>query len=154
MVWHECGYDEAGVRQQQWLEVSGATAGAASVLLTAHCASGLKLRRWAGRFARQSGQRLAVARLPSLIDGYWAESDRRINRLFSTPANLEAVILILDADDFAAALDDPRYAYFRARVEAHEGTVILGFLQKSAASETQARLHARMVDFRHQGADR
>ena len=115
------------------------------VLLIVRSTSGWKLRRWAGRFARESQQRLAVARLPTLVDESWRESDRHINRLFSMPANREAVILIHDADGFVSAADEPRYAYLRARIEAHRGAVILGVKQPSTDTRLLSALAMREI---------
>lgn len=144
MVWHVSAELAKGIRAQ-WAAAWCAEE-EESVLLIARCASGWKLRRWAGRFARQSGRRLAVARLPALVDDFWTESDRRINRLFSTPANREAVILIHDADGFVAAADDPRYAYLRSRIEAHRGTVILGVRQPVTDTRLLSALAAREIE--------
>ena len=144
MVWHVSAELAKGIRAQ-WA-VAMCAEEEASVLLIARCASGWKLRRWAGRFARQSGQRLAVARLPALVDDFWTESDRSINRLFSTPANREAVILIHGADMLVSSPDKGRFGYLRARIAAHPGMVILGVSPDAEIAPAWQALDARTID--------
>jgi hypothetical protein len=83
--------------------------------------------------------------LPTLSADIWRDSDREINRLFSRPANREAVIVIRGADPLVTSPEDVRFRYLEARIAAHRGVVILETSAEVVATANFTLLDAKPI---------